>query len=231
MGAGALEKNASDLGLKHKDQIGMAWRVAFALQDDGWWLRRDNVWAKRNPTPESAKDRPVSSHEFVFLLTKRAHYFYDHVAVKTPLAPSSVAQYRQPYEDRGGKDYEGSGAQDGRAIKARMTGKMNVPSSWNTAPGAHGSVHPDGRAQQPEYRRWPGIGPKHGRAPRPGRGLRGHGHADRRQPAGRVVDQPGAVQGGPLRDLPAAGSPRSRFWRARARPAAARRAVPRGCGS
>jgi DNA modification methylase len=70
------------LGLKAKDLVGIPWRVAFALQDDGWWLRRDNVWAKRNPMPESCKDRCTSSHEYLFHLTKSARYFYDAEAIK-----------------------------------------------------------------------------------------------------------------------------------------------------
>ena len=69
-------------GLKHKDMVGVPWRVAFALQADGWWLRSDIIWAKKAPMPESIRDRPTSSHEHVFLLTKSARYFYDAEAVK-----------------------------------------------------------------------------------------------------------------------------------------------------
>lgn len=71
-------------GLKPKDLVGMPWRVAFALQAAGWWLRRDIIWAKSNPMPESCTDRPSSSHEYIFLLTKSARYFYDAEAVKEP---------------------------------------------------------------------------------------------------------------------------------------------------
>ena len=73
-------------GLKPKDLVGIPWRVAFALQDDGWWLRRDNVWSKPNPMPESATDRCTSSHEYVFQLTKSARYYFDHEAIKEPFA-------------------------------------------------------------------------------------------------------------------------------------------------
>jgi DNA modification methylase len=76
-------------GLKPKDLVGIPWRVAFALQDDGWWLRRDNVWAKRNPMPESCKDRCTSSHEYLFHLTKSARYFYDAEAIKEPNSETS----------------------------------------------------------------------------------------------------------------------------------------------
>jgi len=69
-------------GLKPKDLVGIPWRVAFALQADGWWLRSDIIWHKPNPMPESVTDRPTKSHEYVFLLTKRARYYYDNEAVK-----------------------------------------------------------------------------------------------------------------------------------------------------
>lgn len=72
----------SDLGLKHKDLVGVPWRVAFALQADGWHLRSDTIWAKLNPMPESAEDRPSKAHEYVFLLAKRDRYFYDGEAIK-----------------------------------------------------------------------------------------------------------------------------------------------------
>jgi DNA modification methylase len=71
-------------GLKPKDLVGMPWRVAFALQADGWWLRSDIIWAKPNPMPESITDRPTKSHEYLFLLTKSARYFYDGEAIKEP---------------------------------------------------------------------------------------------------------------------------------------------------
>ena len=69
-------------GYKPKDLLGIPWRLAFALQDDGWYLRSDIVWAKPNPMPESVTDRPTRAHEYVFLLTKRARYFYDADAIR-----------------------------------------------------------------------------------------------------------------------------------------------------
>ena len=71
-------------GVKNKDLIGIPWRVAFALQGDGWWLRCDIVWHKPNPMPESVTDRPTRAHEFVFLLSKAARYFYDAEAIREP---------------------------------------------------------------------------------------------------------------------------------------------------
>lgn len=79
-------------GLKNKDLAGIPWRVALALQADGWWLRQDIIWAKTNPMPESVKDRCTKSHEYIFLLTKSAKYFYDHDAIKEPLADETFAR-------------------------------------------------------------------------------------------------------------------------------------------
>jgi DNA modification methylase len=69
-------------GLKPKDLIGIPWRVAFALQADGWWLRSDIIWHKPNPMPESVTDRPTKAHEYLFLLTKSARYYFDQDAVR-----------------------------------------------------------------------------------------------------------------------------------------------------
>jgi len=78
-----------EAGLKPKDLIGIPWRVAFALQADGWYLRSDIIWHKPNPMPESVTDRPTKSHEYLFLLTKSPRYYYDHEAVKEPMADST----------------------------------------------------------------------------------------------------------------------------------------------
>lgn len=71
-------------GLKPKDLVGIPWRVAFALRADGWWLRSDIIWSKPNPMPGSYKDRPTSSHEYIFLLSKAEHYYYDSEAIAEP---------------------------------------------------------------------------------------------------------------------------------------------------
>jgi len=69
-------------GLKPKDMIGIPWMVAFALRADGWYLRSDIIWSKPNPMPESVTDRPTKAHEYIFLLTKSARYYYDSDAIK-----------------------------------------------------------------------------------------------------------------------------------------------------
>lgn len=80
--SGAGSRSRTDL--KPKDLCGIPWRVAFALQDSGWWLRSDVIWCKGNPMPESVKDRPTRAHEYVFLMTKSERYWYDADAVKEP---------------------------------------------------------------------------------------------------------------------------------------------------
>jgi len=108
--------------LKPKDLVGIPWRVAFALQADGWWLRSDVIWAKPNPMPESVKDRPTSSHEYVFLFTKSERYFYDHEAVKEA---SVTTETRPP---------AGPGQE---SIGGRPASRLRVPSGWDTGPGSH----------------------------------------------------------------------------------------------
>lgn len=82
---GVRERGWDRGGGKPKDLVGIPWRVAFALQADGWWLRSDIIWAKPNPMPESVTDRPTRAHEYLFLLTRSEHYFYDAAAIQEPV--------------------------------------------------------------------------------------------------------------------------------------------------
>jgi DNA modification methylase len=110
-------------GLKPKDLVGIPWRVAFALQADGWWLRSDIVWFKRNCMPESVVDRPTRAHELIFLMAKSERYFYDADAIREPLAESSVARVNQPtfFEQTGGeKDYGKSGTNANRSSRRAL---------------------------------------------------------------------------------------------------------------
>lgn len=77
------------IGLKQKDLIGIPWRVAFALQADGWYLRQDIIWHKPNPMPESATDRCTKAHEYIFMLSKGPRYHFDHEAIKEPAVGQS----------------------------------------------------------------------------------------------------------------------------------------------
>lgn len=86
-------------GLKPKDLIGVPWRVALALQADGWWLRQDVIWAKPNPMPESVTDRFTKAHEYLFLLAKAEAYYFDSAAVKEPAvggASGNVVRKQRP---------------------------------------------------------------------------------------------------------------------------------------
>lgn len=82
-------------GLKPKDLIGVPWRLAFALQAAGWYLRSDIIWYKPNCQPESVKDRPTQAHEYLFLLTKSQNYYYDHAAVLEPTQDNRTKRNRR----------------------------------------------------------------------------------------------------------------------------------------
>ena len=100
-----MDRPPVPLGLKPKDLVGILWRVALALQADGWYLRCDIVWAKLNPLPESVQDRPTRSHEYLFLLAKSERYFYDSVAVKEPCqsGPADLRKMLEALPRVGGK--------------------------------------------------------------------------------------------------------------------------------
>jgi DNA modification methylase len=134
-----------DIGsLKPKDLVGIPWRVAFALQADGWWLRQDIIWHKPNPMPESVRDRCTKAHEYVFLLTKSERYFYDAEAV----SEASVSQ-PQPRRRSNGVSAEDQGKRIGAGNVTANCGVLdnrNRRSVWTitTKPytGAHFAVMP-----------------------------------------------------------------------------------------
>lgn len=121
----APTRKSTDPLLKPKDLVGIPWRMAFALQADGWYLRSDIIWAKPNPMPESVTDRPTKAHEYIFLLTKREQYYYDADAIKEP------AQYF------GATGVDASGSKDAGNYDGKNSYK--VPSVWMTGKGAHTS--------------------------------------------------------------------------------------------
>lgn len=150
-------------GLKNKELVGIPWRVAFALQADGWYLRSDIVWAKQNPMPESVTDRPTKSHEYVFLLSKSPRYFFDQVAVMEPaewarwgtqtnlkhqgsesaaswIKPKTKAQLqergRRLNQDRG----DGGGGGFYRVDSEEM-GWRNIRSVWSIATESYEGAH------------------------------------------------------------------------------------------
>jgi len=85
----------SAIGCKPKDLIGIPWMLAFALRADGWYLRNDIIWNKPNPMPESVTDRCSKSHEYIFMFSKEQHYYFDHIAIKEPVAEETIARQQR----------------------------------------------------------------------------------------------------------------------------------------
>jgi DNA modification methylase len=137
-------------GLKPKDLCGIPWRLAFALQADGWYLRSDIIWSKPNPMPESVTDRPTKAHEYLFLLTKSARYFFDQEAVRERWA-----------DDRLGQSYP-NGAPLVQATKGnpdRNDGGHTSSARTGLTGGAYSppGQSPHGNARGPDGRRVTGV--------------------------------------------------------------------------
>ena len=131
--------------LKPKDLVGVPWRVAFALRDDGWWLRSDIIWEKGNPMPESVRDRPTKSHEYIFLLTKNKKYFYDNEAIKEPVAESQKERMKYPRYSKKSKGTTGKYAVTNKEY-AKSNAKRNKRTVWHintkSYKGTHFAVFP-----------------------------------------------------------------------------------------
>lgn len=106
--------------LKPKDLCMVPNRLAIALQDDGWWVRSEIIWAKPNPMPESIKDRPASSHEKVWLLSKAERYFYDSDAVREPMAAASIERLSRYIDSQAGSARANGGTKTNGPMKAVM---------------------------------------------------------------------------------------------------------------
>lgn len=133
-------------GLKPKDLIGIPWRVAFALQADGWFLRQDIIWAKPNPMPESVTDRCTKAHEYLFLLSKRERYYFDAAAIAEESAESSIARAR--YNGEASKpnpknvEAAATGVVRGEKSTARNYGQgRNKRSVWTIATQPYAEAH------------------------------------------------------------------------------------------
>lgn len=122
----------AEAGIRRKQLIGIPWRVAFALQADGWYLRSDIIWSKPNPMPESVTDRPTKSHEYVFLLTKAERYYYDAQAIAEPVSAAMLLEMEQGYDGLGLKDYDGAGVQNPSSVKARIIANARSRHMANT---------------------------------------------------------------------------------------------------
>jgi site-specific DNA-methyltransferase (cytosine-N4-specific) len=135
-------------GLKPKDLVGIPWRVAFALQADGWWLRSDIIWSKPNPMPESVTDRPTKAHEYLFLLTKSAGYYYDADAVReAAIYEGTVVKASNPDTAKNGQKGTYGATAFGFTQHDTVVGAgRNLRSVWSIAtrpyPGAHFAVFP-----------------------------------------------------------------------------------------
>ena len=129
-GATSIGRSRVSTGLKAKDMVGIPWRVAFALQADGWWLRSDVIWAKPNSMPESVTDRPAKAHEYLFLLAKSDRYYYDGYAIKEPalVPPNSHTTRPKDTPDRGPRE-GGNGGLTEYAARARAT-KGSFDGKW-----------------------------------------------------------------------------------------------------
>ena len=128
-------------GIKRKDLLGIPWMVAFALRGDGWYLRQDVILFKKNGMPESVRDRCTRAHEYIFMLSKSERYYYNHLAIATPLSGSTVARMNQRAENQKGSN--------------RVYGKKNGPmkaSFTSFKQDGHGRRH------QGFNERWKGSG-------------------------------------------------------------------------
>ena len=130
-------------GLKPKDLVGIPWRVALALQADGWYLRSDIIWAKPNPMPESVKDRPTKSHEYVFVLTKSARYFWDAEGVRENWADSRMGNsgtyktsWDAPEIANARRSFIGGAFNEDGAISGR-----NIRTVWTIATQPYSGAH------------------------------------------------------------------------------------------
>lgn len=127
-------KPGTPSGLKPKDLIGIPWMLAFALRDDGWYLRQDIIWAKPNPMPESVKDRCTKAHEYIFLLTKSPKYYYDYEAI---LEPATGYDGRKDTKYKGGDKDVSIGKHERWQYKSLETGRTGeVHSGYENPDGS-----------------------------------------------------------------------------------------------
>lgn len=162
---GATSRIARRQGLKEKDLMGMPWRVALALQADGWYLRQDVVWNKPNPMPESVTDRCTKAHEYVFLLAKSERYYFDQEAIREPASPNTHARLSQAVQEQVGSARANGGTRPERPMKAV---RRKSPAGWDrsTGEGGHGDT-PAGRYPAPAQSNGVGWGYADGSGAKP----------------------------------------------------------------
>jgi DNA modification methylase len=134
--------SANAIGLKPKDLVGIPWRVAFALQADGWYLRSDIIWHKPNPMPESVRDRPTKAHEYIFLMSKSPRYYYDYEAILEPLQRPEELNRSTPALFGGRNKHNGFGTRkhSGNEYKGKLKGR-NRRSVWTVSTKPFSEAH------------------------------------------------------------------------------------------
>ena len=133
--------------IKAKDLIGIPWMLAFALRADGWYLRQDIIWHKPNPMPESVKDRCTKAHEYIFLLTKSARYYFNSDAIQEDADPKNEARYKSAFNVGKQQDILRPLGGNQTAGMKEYTGKRNKRDVWTVIPshfkGAHFATFPE----------------------------------------------------------------------------------------
>ena len=137
---GGKQRHLDGTGRKNKDLLGIPWLLAFALRADGWFLRSDIIWAKSNPMPESVRDRPTSAHEHVFLLSKRAAYFYDAGAI-AETAESFQRQRSERGDDHGPKNRNADRPRRGVPSDNYDKPDRNARNVWTIATQPYSGAH------------------------------------------------------------------------------------------
>lgn len=127
------------LGFKPKDLVGIPWMLAFALRNDGWYLRQDIIWHKPNPMPESVTDRCTKAHEYIFLFSKNRKYYYDADAIREPASYNTNARV-----SRAMMEHKSAPTGERNGIRAK---KWKTSDGWDTTSGegGHGNFHKEGR--------------------------------------------------------------------------------------
>ena len=149
----AVGGHRSVCGLKRKDLVGIPWRLAFALQDAGWYLRQDIIWSKPSPMPESVRDRCTKSHEYIFLLTKSERYYFDAIAIQEKAAGTAHSRRGVGSPDSPGVNPKAAGKKFGTKQNASFSAAVtdvvehrNARSVWKISsagfPGAHFATFP-----------------------------------------------------------------------------------------
>jgi DNA modification methylase len=143
-GSGRAMDKSKIAGIKPKDLVGIPWRVAFAFQADGWYLRSDIIWSKPNPMPESVTDRPTKAHEYIFLLSKSARYYYDAGAIMESVSAETSWKALGRYDARDkacrdGQTTNGSGRSTLRVGDMQST--RNKRSVWHVATQPYAEAH------------------------------------------------------------------------------------------